>query len=194
MDFEKILRQYEGELIPHKVYIRIADAENKLRDGLEYFVGHFSAESKAQWIEKSYRPIVDWMTDNKGRGLLMLGKCGLGKTLIGKHILPLLLRTECGKYVNVVNAQELNKDIDKLLELKIVYVDDLGTESVSKSYGNVRNTFSELVDAAEQQGKLLLVSTNLTTRELADKYGERTLDRLRAITKFIPFVGQSMRR
>lgn len=192
MDYENLVRQF-GDVIPQKVYIRIPEAESKLRSGLEFFVSHFSAENKAQWIA-SYRQIADWMTDNKGRGLLMLGKCGLGKTLIGKHILPLLLRTECGKYVNIVNAEEMKKSIDKLLELKIVYIDDLGTESISKNFGNVRNTFCELVDAAEQQGKLLLVSTNLTTKEISEKYGERTLDRLRAITKFVPFVGQSMRR
>lgn len=194
MEYGRMINQYGNDTLPTKVRIRIQDAEKKLRDGLEYCVNHFAEGEKAQWIEKSYRPVVDWMTDNHGRGLLLLGKCGLGKTLIGKHILPIILRNDCGKYVNVVNANEMNKHIDELLELKIIYIDDLGTESILKSYGNTRNTFSELVDAAEQQGKLIMISTNLTTRELSDKYGERTLDRLRAITKFIPFVGQSMRK
>lgn len=38
-------------------------------------------------------------------------------------------------------------------------------------------------DAAERDGKLLMFSTNLDDATLVAKYGERTLDRLHAITK-----------
>ena len=75
-----------------------------------------------------------------------------------------------------------------------IYIDDIGTEEVSKVYGNVRCTFSELCDAAEQKGKLFIITTNLTANELEAKYGERTIDRLKAITKFVPFTGKSLRK
>lgn len=199
IDFKQIIQRFEkGEklFLGNKVVIKIPDAEQRLRSGLDYFVSHYSRGEirHAVWLETNYRPIVEWMTDNNGRGLLMTGRCGLGKTLIGKHILPLLLQDSCRKITTIVNAQELNARIDEILRLHIISIDDVGTEELSKHYGNVRCAFSELCDAAEQKGKLLIITTNLTAKELEEKYGERTLDRLKAITKFVPFEGKSLRK
>ena len=199
VDFSKIIQRFEkGEemFLADKVRISIPNAEQRLRAGLDYFVDKYSCgeNNHAEWIEKNYRPIVEWMTDNKGKGLLITGSCGLGKTLIAKHILPLLIRDSCRRVINIFTAQELNTKIDEILKLHTIYIDDIGTESVSKIYGNVRCTFSELCDAAEQRGKLLMITTNLTASELEEKYGERTLDRLRAITKFVAFSGASLRK
>lgn len=199
VDFSQIIQRFEkGEemFLADKVRISIPNAEQRLRAGLDYFVDKYSCgeNNHAEWIEKNYRPIVEWMTDNKGKGLLITGSCGLGKTLIAKHILPLLIRDSCRRVINIFTAQELNTKIDEILKLHTIYIDDIGTESVSKIYGNVRCTFSELCDAAEQRGKLLIMTTNLTASELEEKYGERTLDRLRAITKFVAFSGKSLRK
>lgn len=199
VDFSQIIQRFEkGEemFLADKVRISIPNAEQRLRAGLDYFVDKYSCgeNNHAEWIEKNYRPIVEWMTDNKGKGLLITGSCGLGKTLIAKHILPLLIRDSCRRVINIFTAQELNTKIDEILKLHTIYIDDIGTESVSKIYGNVRCTFSELCDAAEQRGKLLIITTNLTASELEEKYGERTLDRLRAITKFVAFSGKSLRK
>lgn len=199
VDFSQIIQRFEkGEemFLADKVRISIPNAEQRLRAGLDYFVDKYSCgeNNHAEWIEKNYRPIVEWMTDNKGKGLLITGSCGLGKTLIAKHILPLLIRDSCRRVINIFTAQDLNTKIDEILKLHTIYIDDIGTESVSKIYGNVRCTFSELCDAAEQRGKLLMITTNLTASELEEKYGERTLDRLRAITKFVAFSGKSLRK
>ena len=185
-----------GVQMPETVSIRIPDAEQRLRGGLDYFVNVFSRGEvqKAEWNEKNYRPIVDWMTDNKGRGLLMVGSCGLGKSLIGKYILPYLIRDACRKVVNVFNAQELNSKPDEIIGYHIIYIDDIGTENVSNIYGNKRIPFMELCDATEQKGKLLMCSTNLTIEELKEKYGDRTVDRLRSTTKVVPFIGESLRK
>ena len=199
VDFNQIIQRFEkGEalFLADKVRIRIPNAEQRLRGGLDYFVKRytFGKESHAKWMEKNYRPIVDWMSDNEGRGLLITGGCGLGKPLIAKHILPLLLQDSCRKLVNIFTAQELNTKIDEILKLHIICIDDVGTEELAKIFGNVRCAFSELCDAAEQKGKLLIITTNLTANELEAKYGERTIDRLKAITKFVPFTGKSLRK
>lgn len=199
VDFNQIIQRFEkGEalFLADKVRIRIPNAEQRLRGGLDYFVKRytFGKESHAKWMEKNYRPIVDWMSDNEGRGLLITGGCGLGKTLIAKHILPLLLQDSCKKIVSIFSAQELNTKIDDILKLHIICIDDVGTEELTKIFGNVRCAFSELCDAAEQKGKLLIITTNLTATELEVKYGERTIDRLKAITKFVPFTGKSLRK
>ena len=199
IDFKSIVERLNdgtGVQLPSTVSIKIPNAEERLRGGLDYFVNVFSrgAVNKATWDEANYRPVVDWMTDNQGRGLLMIGNCGLGKSLIGKYILPYLIRDSCRKVVNIFNAQELNSKPDEILSYHIIYIDDIGTENVSNIYGNKRIPFMELCDAVEQKGKLLICSTNLTLDELAEKYGERTIDHLRATTKVVPFVGKSLRK
>lgn len=174
---------------PDKVNVKIADAEQILKAGLKHFLG-----SEATWQEHNYRPIVDWLTDNKGRGLLISGGCGLGKSLICMRILPVILNLRCGKIVSVYRSLDLCKSPDEILAKHIIYIDDVGTESVSNIYGNKRLPFSELCDLAEQKGKLLLLTTNCDVAHLREKYGERTVDRLRAITRYIPFTGASLRR
>ena len=96
--------------------------------------------------------------------------------------------------MNIFNAQELNSKPDEILGYHIIYIDDVGTENISNIYGNKRIPFMELCDAMEQQGKLLICSTNLNVEELKQKYGERTIDRLRATTKFVTFEGESLRK
>lgn len=174
---------------PDRINVRVPDAENLLKAGLKYFLG-----DQATWQEHNYRPIVDWLTDNKGRGLLLSGGCGLGKSLIGMRILPVILNLRCGKLVSVYRSPDLCKAPDEILAKHVLYIDDVGTESVSNIYGNKRVPFSELCDLAEQKGKLLMVTTNCDVAHLREKYGERTVDRLRAITKYVPFTGASLRK
>lgn len=176
-----------------RVQISIPNAEKRLRGGLQYVVSMKSG-GDAEWNEHNYRPIVDWMADNRGKGLLMFGGCGLGKSVIGMYILPLLIKDVHHKVVNIFNAQELNQRIDEILKLHIIYIDDIGTEDNLNSYGNKRMPFAELCDAAEKKGKLLILTTNLSIEELTARYGDRVVDRLIATTKAVPFTGDSLRK
>lgn len=175
-------------MIPEKVRIRIPDARRHLLAGLNFFT-----EGKAAWLP-CYDEIAAWLTDNHGRGLLLTGGYGLGKTVIGMRILPILLNTFCRKIVSVYTAQQLNTSIDDALGKHIVYVDDIGTEGISNSYGNRRIPFTELCDMAEMNGKLLMVSTNMPMQKLTERYGERAMDRLRGLTMPVVFKGKSLRR
>lgn len=176
-----------------RVQISIPNAEKRLRGGLQYVV-NMKSGCNAEWNERNYRPIVDWMTDNKGKGLLMFGGCGLGKSVIGMYILPLLIKDVHKKVVNIFSAQELKQKIDEILKLHIIYIDDIGTEDNLNSYGNKRMPFAELCDAAEKKGKLLILTTNLSIDELTQRYGDRVVDRLIATTKAVPFTGDSLRK
>ena len=198
LNFEEIVKRNQEGLgvgMPNMVRIRIPNARDLLKSGLDYYVDKFSrgGAREAKWLDRNYDPIVELMEDNRCAGLLMIGSCGLGKSLIGRYVLPIVIREKCNKILNVYNAQDLNKIPDEILSRHLVYIDDLGTECVSNIYGNKRIPFIELCDAVEQKGKLLICSTNLTIDELSAKYGERTIDRLRATTKVVPFVGESLR-
>ena len=191
MDFKQIIKNLEDigfTIEPDRVYIKISDARNHLWGGIKYFTGE-----DARWLPE-YEQVAEWLSDNQGRGLLCLGNCGRGKSLICGKIMPILLNGYCKLLISCYNAQQMNADMDQVINKHLVYIDDIGTEGISIKFGERRMAFSELVDEAEKRGALLLLTTNLSIGELREKYGERTIDRLKAITKMVKFVGESLRK
>jgi len=191
VDFEKTiedLRETGFSPVPNEVHISVPEAKKALWAGLKFFT-----KENAVWLNE-YEDVARWLIDNKGRGLLCVGNCGRGKSLISGKIIPILLNYYCRKIVSCYDAQQMNADIDAVKNKHIIYIDDIGTESMSVKYGEKRLAFAELVDEAEKKGKLLIISTNLSLSDLRDKYGERTIDRLRAITTPVAFEGESLRK
>lgn len=189
---EHLIKDIGFNPIPNTVNISISKSLHQskvlLFSGLNYFTNNM-----AVW-QPEYNEVAKWLVDNKGRGLLCLGNCGRGKTLICGKIIPILLNDRCNKVVSCYDAQQLNANLDAVKQKHIIYVDDIGAEFLSVKYGERRLSFAELVDEAEKKGKLLIVTTNLSLSELRDKYGERTVDRLRAITTPVVFKGDSLRK
>lgn len=156
-----------------------------------------------KWLP-AYEQVAMWLSDNQGRGLICVGTCGLGKSVICVQALPFLFKRHFDIDVMVVTATEMNQRIDELLKYcgrnRVIIVDDLGEEAASV-YG--RRPFCELVSAAERTGTLLIITTNIRTNRDPDpvrkypsieaRYGAPTLDRLRAITKVALFMGESLR-
>lgn len=158
-----------------------------MMDGLVYFL-----HDKAQW-QPEYDNVARWLSDNQGKGLLCVGDCGRGKSLITMRIIPILLHFYMGKVIKPYDANEMNTCIDKIKKEHIVIIDDIGTENMISTFGNKRAAFPEVVDAAEKNGILLIVSTNLSSGMLREKYGERVLDRMLGLMRAVKFTGRSMR-
>lgn len=196
-DIKTVWEEYELALqgtgffgSPKKVSIHIDNAKLLLCNGLKYYCGE-----GAVW-QQEYEEVAEWLTDNKGRGLWLCGECGRGKTLIGAKILPVLFNFYHfpHKTISLYDAKDLNSKFDDIVKKHIIYIDDVGKESVDVNYGNRNLWFPDIVDEAEKKGKLLMFTTNLSQEKMVEKYGERTVDRLRAITKKIVFRGKSLRK
>lgn len=170
-------------------------AKEMMCRGLRYFIG-----DDAKWLQ-GYDDIAEWLEDNKGRGLLLYGANGRGKSIMCFNIMPTLI---CYYYKQIrifkCRANNLrtllnsNNDYYNAVGSKIIFIDDFGTESISNLYGEKVDVFSDIVDLAEQEKKILVLTTNLATDEIKNRYGIRTFDRLRAITHAICLRGESMRR
>ena len=55
-----------------------------------------------------YDSVVKWMVNTDGKGLLMAGSCGRGKSVILNGVLPLLFRARFNKVLRPVAARNLN--------------------------------------------------------------------------------------
>lgn len=170
-----------------RVYIKTHDARSVLARGIKHFVGE-----KAVWLPE-YEKVAEWLSDNKGRGILCAGDCGRGKSVICKKVIPVIFQYWHKKVVNTCTAIELNTLFDEYQQYKILSIDDIGTEPVANRFGEKRNIFQEIVDLAERKQKLLIISTNLNEQELTERYDIRTMDRLRSITTPVVFSGKSLR-
>ena len=177
--------------VPNRIEFNIPNSKEVLNAGFECFLS--KEKVKSIWLPE-YDEIAEWMTNNKGRGLLMYGNCGRGKSIIGRFIIPAVLTHYCRKICTCYDAEEMNKKIDEVLNKHILSIDDIGTEGMSVNYGVKRMAFAEIMDAVEKKGKLIIISSNLSGQALRERYGDRVFDRIIATTKRIAFNGDSLRK
>jgi DNA replication protein DnaC len=138
-----------------------------------------------------YDEIIDWLSDTKGRGLMLMGECGLGKSTILNYVIPAIFRTKTNKSMKSIPAKEL-KEIERS-DASFIIIDDLGTESIKNDYGTKIDAVSDAISYAEDSSKTLLITTNLAKKALKARYDERTLDRLRKC-KVVVIKGESFRK
>lgn len=195
-DFKSVIEEMRLHGMPappekKDVILSVPGAHELLKKSFEYILSFQNI--KAVW-QKEYDQVGDWLCNNEGRGLLLWGNCGLGKSLLGRYIIPAILLKFCRKIVNVYSVGEMNQKIDEVLTRQFISLDDIGTEEMVNVYGNKRLAFAEIMDAAEKQSKLVIISTNLNNEALIEKYGFRVYDRIIATTKRVRFEGDSLRR
>ena len=138
----------------------------------------------------SYDEIIDWLSDTNGRGLMLMGDCGLGKSTILNFVIPAIFRTKTNKLLTSTPAKELG-EIDRS-DASFIIIDDLGTESIKNDYGTKIDAVADAISYAEDSSKTLLITTNLASKALKERYDERTLDRLRKC-KVVVIKGKSFR-
>ena len=157
--------------------------------GLEEVMRH-----KAEWLSE-YNQITGWLTDNQGKGLLLIGPPGVGKSEICMKVIPMIFRMAFHKIFSRYQATELCNEATcrNSLRQRFIAIDDFGIEGTFYDYGNPHIVFSEIVDGIEKHGTLLVANTNLTSEEIKAKYGLRTVDRLRANMHIVIIREKSLR-
>lgn len=193
-DFDKTLEEMQlhgMKMPPMKVVISVPDSKTVLKNAMTYFL---SLQGVKYVHRKEYEEVAEWLSDNKGKGLLLFGGCGLGKTMLGRYAIPAILLKYCRKVVSCYDMNELDTKLDEALSKHILSIDDIGIETESVVYGKKRIPFAEIMDAAEKYGKMIIITSNLDKEGLIEKYKERVFDRVTAICEKIPFEGSSFRK
>lgn len=134
------------------------------------------------------------------QGLLLHGSVGTGKTFASACISNYLM--ENGKTVLVMNLGlyliKLKKEWDEAESNVLEYVkhcdllviDDFGVEKVTEF---VLDKAFALIDTRYRAEKPLIITTNLSLKEITDKFGSRIADRLQEMCYPLRVEGQSKR-
>jgi DNA replication protein DnaC len=154
------------------------------------------------WLPE-YDQVIDWLADNKGKGLFLCGSYGRGKSnIINAVIRPLFQildrRSIPGCHASLLPIEKSygiygKYTYENLLNKKIIYIDELGTEKMVTDYGEKYEAFIEILNNAEQNLNILIISSNLTADLFLARYGDRSLDRIERLCRIIKFEGDSLR-
>jgi DNA replication protein DnaC len=132
-------------------------------------------------------PLTDYLS---GYGILLSGQPGTGKTFLMS-----LLK---GRLRSVSEIMEYGirgvRDWYSWTDGIEIVIDDLGAESVAAEYGAKDDLLKQVIaHRSEQQAGRTSITTNLTAKEIAARYGDRTLSRILGMCKAHTFSGASMR-
>ena len=188
----KDIKESGIEFRQERFVIKLANAREIFTQYMQLFLS--IEQRKLEW-QPEYEEVVNWLSDNKGRGLFLYGDCGRGKSIIVQQVIPSILLKYCGKVVNVFNIQQMSTKLDEILKRRFISIDDLGTEPpVVNNFGTKRYAFPEIIDVVEKNSKFVLLTSNLRAAQLKAFYDERTLERIISTTKRIEFKGKSLRQ
>lgn len=148
--------------------------------------------------------IGNWMYFMQKPGLLLVGTVGSGKTTFMNAVANLYGVAGFEKFGSPVffkriDAIDLNRavtedDIRKIKETPMLAIDDLGTENViTKIYGNELSPITEVIYHRYNRKMLTLITTNLTMKQITERYGIRIADRFRETMQIVYFRGESYR-
>lgn len=134
--------------------------------------------------------------------IVMMGKTGLGKT----HLSLAIAKTvaENGYGVVYLPAQKLVSNLERehfsasgsdaflrrYTECDLLIIDDLGAEFQS---GFSNSAIGNLINERLYENRPTIISTNLSGKELAERYSERTASRILGEYRKLYFVGEDIR-
>ena len=127
----------------------------------------------------------------EGGGLMLGGNVGTGKTFFFQT-------AGVEAAVNLKIAQgwdlrEIGDALDSFRETELL-IDDVGVEELDyKSYGTQTRLLDFILEYRMDAGAATHFTTNLTPQQLLDRYGERVVDRMTQLAKYIKLDGASRR-
>ena len=169
--------EYDAEQERQRAESRVREAERLRRDGMQdmqvrgmTFSNDDSPDTKLSKLARRYVEKFSEMRE-RGKGLLLYGTVGTGKTfyaacivnaLIDKGV-PCLMTNFSRLTTALLDADKKMSFLNDLDKYELLVIDDLSAE---RNTEYVAGTVQMVVDARYTSGKPLIVTTNLTADEL----------------------------
>lgn len=148
------------------------------------------------------------------KGILLVGNVGTGKTdlmkLFAKNTRMVYYMRESKRIAKeYVENKDIPEDYIEPFKLAIndpqtfyqplagMCIDEMGGEETKNSYGNKANVIADLIEARYNKkytGLFLHATSNLTSEQFKQYYGERVVSRMRQIFNFVKLPGNDRRK
>lgn len=161
-----------------------------------------NSNSKISQVARNYVKNFDEML-KRGKGLLLFGSVGTGKTFIAACIANALIdkghacmMTNFARLVNTIGGMYEGKQeyIDSLNDFDLLIIDDLASERDTEYMGEI---VQNIIDSRYRAGLPLIITTNLTSEELkrpVEMRKQRIYSRLFEMCVPVEVVGEDRRR
>ena len=175
---------------------------------LDYYPDQYDAKygaSPRAIMERNFqncRRYAMTFTPNSGN-LLFVGGTGLGKTFLSACVAKAVAERGCSVVYETASrlfskleqakfggGEEARKEANKYMECDLLILDDLGTEMPGQF---VTAALYSLVNDRLQEGKPMVISTNLNVDEMARRYSPQIASRLHGDFTRLIFVGNDIR-
>src|SRR5436190_9819305 len=165
-----------------------------------------SIERRAPHVVREVRRYTREIGENldAGRGIWFTGDIGTGKTTLAMLVSKLAM--EADRTVAIYSLPRLlgmlrdtydddaplslNELIDRLCIVDLLHVDDVGAEQTSAW---VLEQLYTIVNTRYEDGRAVLLTTNLGEEELREQIGDRTVSRLNEMCTVLPLHGEDQR-
>lgn len=132
------------------------------------------------------------------KGILLVGRNGVGKTLILKSFFNIIQLTT-NKIITQIHSKKLQSEIrangSDYYERRPLFIDDMGKESKEvNDYGTKILPISDLMALRYDNGALTFATCNYKIDTLTEFYGITTTDRFKEMFNIIELKGNSFRR
>ena len=155
------------------------------------------------------RRLAKFLTsDNSKFGIMFCGICGNGKTTLLYALRSAInMINDCGGFedrktgMSIIDAKDIAhyaKDYRSFQELKMrpmIAIEDMGREATEVlDYGNVLNPVIDLIEYRYDNQLFTAITTNLTSKQVSEKYGKRIADRFNEMLEVIVFENAAYRK
>lgn len=146
--------------------------------------------------------------DTSKFGIMLCGVCGNGKTTMLYAIQSMInLVNSWGCFddnntgIRIIDAKDVSyfsKDIKRFTELKsqdMLAIEDMGREATEVlDYGNILNPVIDLIEYRYNNQLFTAMTTNLTSEQIREKYGNRIADRFNEMLEVLAFKNNTYRK
>lgn len=142
---------------------------------------------------------------SRGRGLILQGSAGIGKTLLATLVLKwgmahgfdgqfFLFPSFLDAYAaGWDNSEDRDWFYQKAGSTPLLVIDDVGKEADSRSGSSIMESFEIVIQNRVNAGLPTILSTNLTPQQLQNRYGGHIFSRLNGYADLIEMSGEDFR-
>lgn len=195
MDFGSILEEIAADLKRPSVFdVTVSEEAIRSRSMEMAKAGYIHTRQSLEALEAYL----------KGYGIGLIGPVGTGKTMFFRVVRPLNVTVrETGKKPCIVvfgMARTLGMGVDELNDFleehkyDEVVLDDVGTEPLYNFYGEKMEILPYILDRRMESPCRTHMTSNLTIRDIGERYGVRVVDRINEMVSVHRLQGPSNRQ